>query len=158
MDHRSCLFLVSLLAACGVMANVPALEPAGKKIKLVSEADKPLDCEPVADVAGTARAEDEKEALKGAKNDIRNKAGEYQANFVVVDTQRTRNAGTGPYKEVFVGGKAMQCVTPEMEAQKEKEEAEAKERAEREAMERERQEELERAKQEAEAQDEDEEE
>ena len=142
--------VVSFILSGCVLQNVPALEPEGKKIKLVREADKPLDCEVVADVSGTARADSEKEALKGAENDIRNKAAEYEANFAVVEIERSRNAGTGPYKEVFLGGKALNCVTFEMQAKREQEQAEAKERAEQEEAERARQEELERAKEEAE--------
>jgi hypothetical protein len=147
--------VVSFILSGCVLQNIPALEPEGKKIKLVREADKPLDCEVVADVSGTARAEDEKEAIKGAENDIRNKAAEYEANFAVVEIERSHNAGTGPYKEVFLGGKALKCVTFEMQAKKEQQEAEAKERAEQEEAERARQEELERTKEEAEKEAED---
>ncbi len=156
MHHRSVLFLTIafvaplLLSGC-VLRNVVALEPQGKKIKLVHEADKPLDCDVLADVNGTSRSEDEKKAIKGAENDIRNHAAEYQgANFVVVETQRTRHAGTGPYMEAFLAGKSLKCITPEMAAEREKEQAEAKEREEREKAERERKEELERINKESE--------
>jgi len=151
MLTRFAVFLIPLVAVGCVLRDVAVLEPEGKKIKLVREADKPVDCDVVADVSGTSRAQDEKEALKGAENDIRNKASQYEANFVVVEVERTKQAGTGPYKEVFLGGKALSCVTPEMEAAQEKAEAERKEKEEREAAERERQEELEREKEAAEA-------
>lgn len=151
MLTRFAVFLIPLVAVGCVLRDVPVLEPEGKKIKLVREGDKPIDCDAVADVSGTSRAQDEKEALKGAENDIRNKAAQYEANFVVVEVERTKQAGTGPYKEVFLGGKAMSCVTPEMEAAQEKTEAERKEKEEQEAAERERQEELEREKEAAEA-------
>lgn len=150
MLTRFAVFLIPLVAVGCVLRDVPVLEPEGKKIKLVREADKPVDCDAVADVSGTSRAQDEKEALKGAENDIRNKASQYEANFVVVEVERTKQAGTGPYKEVFLGGKAMSCVTPEMEAAQEKAEAERKEKEEQEAAERERQEALEREKEAAE--------
>lgn len=150
MIQRLGLFLVSTLVSGCVLSNVVALEPEGKKIKLVREADKPIDCEPVASVSGTSRAEDVKEARKGAENDMRNKAAEYDANFAVVERERTRQAGTSPYQEVFLGGKAMKCVTFEMEAKREQKAAEEKERKEREEAERIQKEELEKAKREAE--------
>lgn len=151
MLTRFAVFLIPLVAVGCVLRDVPVLEPAGKKIKLVRESDKPIDCDAVADVSGTSRAQDEKEARKGAENDIRNKASEYEANFVVVEVERTKQAGTGPYKEVFLGGKAMNCVTPEMEAAREKADAERKEKEEQAAAERERQEEIEREKEALEA-------
>jgi hypothetical protein len=154
MIQRLALILIPALIAGCVLRNVVALEPAGKKIKLVREADKPINCEPVASISGTSRAEKEKEARRGAENDMRNRAGQYDANFAVVETERTRQAGTGPYKEVFLGGKAMKCLTLEMEIEREKAEAEAKERQETEEAERARQEELERAKREAEEEEE----
>jgi len=151
IQQSTAWLVVSFVLSGCVLQNVPELEPEGKKIKLVREADKPLDCEVVADISGTARAEDEKEAKKGAENDIRNRAAQYEANFAVVEVERSHRAGTGPYKEVFLGGKATNCTTYEMQAKKEQQEAEAKERAEQEEAERARQEELERAKEEAEA-------
>lgn len=151
MLTRFAVFLIPLVAVGCVLRDVPVLEPAGKKIKLVREADKPIDCDTVADVSGTSRAQNEKEAQKGAENDIRNKAAEYEANFVVVEIERTKQAGTGPYKEVFLSGKALTCVTPEMEAAQEKAEAERKEKEEQAAAEQARQEELEREKEAAEA-------
>ncbi|HEY6722616.1 MAG TPA: DUF4156 domain-containing protein [Polyangiaceae bacterium] len=151
MLTRFAVFLIPLVAVGCVLRDVPVLEPEGKKIKLVREADKPVDCDAVADVSGTSRAQDEKEARKGAENDIRNKAAQYEANFVVVEVERTKQAGTGPYKEVFLGGKAMSCVTPEMEAAQEKADAERKEKEEQAAAERERQEAIEREKEAAEA-------
>ena len=150
MLTRFAVILIPLVAAGCVLRDVPVLEPEGKKIKLVRENDKPIDCDVVAEVSGSSRAQDEKEALKGAENDIRNKASEYEANFVVVEVERTKQAGTGPYKEVFVGGKALNCVTPEMEAAQEKAEAERKEKEEQAAAEAERQEALEKEKEAAE--------
>src|SRR5690606_1367526 len=151
MFQRLALVLIPALVAGCVLSNVVALEPEGKKIKLVREADKPIDCEPVASISGTSRAEEEKEARKGAENDLRNQASEYDANYAVVETERTRKAGTSPYQEVFLGGKAMKCVTFEMEVAREQAEAEAKLRQEQEEAERARQEELDRIKREAEA-------
>lgn len=154
MLTRSAVFLIPLVMVGCVLRDVPVLEPEGKKIKLVREGDKPIDCDVVASVSGTSRAQDEKEALKGAENDIRNKASEYEANFVVVEVERAKQAGTGPYKEVFLSGKALNCVTPEMEAAQEKAEAERKEKEEQEAAEQARKEELEREKEAAEAEEE----
>lgn len=150
MLTRFAAFLIPLLAVSCVLRDVVVLKPEAKKITLVREGDKPIDCDAVADVSGTSRAQDEKEALKGAENDIRNKTSEYEANFVLVEVERTKQAGTGPYKEVFLGGKALSCVTPEMEAAQEKAEAERKEKEELAAAEKARQEELEREKEAAE--------
>ena len=150
MIQRLALVLVPTLLGGCVLSNVVALEPEGKRIKLVHEADKPIDCEPVASISGLSKSEDVKEARKGAENDMRNKAGEYDANFAVVETQRTRRAGTSPYHEVFLGGKAMKCVTFEMEAKREQKAADEKARKEKEEAERIQKEELERAKREAE--------
>lgn len=146
MLSRFVLVLIALTATSCMLRDVVALKPEAKGIKLVREADKPVNCEPVADISGTSRAQDEKEARKGAENDMRNKAAQYDANFAVVEIERSKAAGTGPYKEVFLSGKAMKCVTFEMEEQQAKAEAERKEREEREAAEKERQEELEKEK------------
>ena len=154
MIQRLALVLVSTFMTSCVLSNVVALEPEGKRIKLVRAADKPIDCEPVASISGLSKAEDVKDARKGAENDMRNKAGEYDANFAVVETERTRQAGTSPYQEVFLGGKAMKCVTFEMEAKREQKAAEDQARKEREEAERIQKEELERAKREAEMEDE----
>lgn len=157
MVTRLAVVLIALVATGCVVRDVVALEPEGKKIKLVREADKPIDCDVVANVSGSSRAQDEKDALKGAENDLRNEASAYDANFVVVEVERTKQAGTGPYKEVFLGGKALNCVTLEMDLEREKSEAERKEREEQEAAEEARQEELEREKEAAEAEAEEEE-
>jgi hypothetical protein len=151
MVTRLAVVLISLAATGCVVRDVVVLEPEGKKIKLVREADKPIDCDVVAGVSGTSRAQDEKEALKGAENDLRNEAAAYEANFVVVEIERTKQAGTGPYREVFLSGKALNCVTLEMDLEREKAEAERKEREEQAAAEEARQEELEREKEAAEA-------
>lgn len=150
MIQRLALVLVSMMVSGCVLSNVVALEPEGKKIKLVRESDKPVNCEPVASISGTSRAEDEKEAKKGAENDMRNKAAQYDANFAVVERERTRKAGTGPYQEVFLGGKAMKCVTFEMEAKREAAEEAERKRQEEEEAKRAQEEELERIKREAE--------
>lgn len=152
LSSRFVLFALALTTTSCVLRDVVALKPDAKKIKLVREADKPVNCEPVADISGTSRAQDEKEARKGAENDMRNKASQYDANFAVVEIERAKAAGTGPYREVFMSGKAMKCVTFEMEEQQEKAEAERKEREEREAAEKARQEELDRAREEEEKQ------
>jgi hypothetical protein len=151
MIQRLALVLIPTLVGGCILSNVVALEPEAKKIKLVREADRPINCEPVASISGTSRAENPERARKGAENDLRNKAAEYDANFAVVETERTRAAGTGPYKEVFLGGKAMKCITLEMETKREQAEAEAKLRKEQEEAERARKEELEQAEREAEA-------
>ena len=154
MVTRLAVVLISLVATGCVVRDVVLLEPEGKQIKLVREADKPVDCDVIASVAGSSRAQSEKEALKGAENDLRNEAGAYEANFVVVEIERTKQAGTGPYKEVFLSGKALNCVTLEMDLAREQKEAEQKEREEKEAAEAARQEELEREKEAAEAEEE----
>lgn len=152
MVHRLALILFPLLAACSVVDNVPVLEPEGKKIKLVRESDKPINCENIGDVAGEARASDEKEAIKGAENQMRNEAGRYpSANFAVVEVESVREGRAGGGKEVLLSGKALKCVTMEMELAQEKAAAEAKEQEELEAAERAREEELERQQEEAEA-------
>jgi hypothetical protein len=152
MVHRLALVLFPLLAACSVVDNVPVLEPEGKKIKLVRESDKPINCENLADVAGKARAGDEKEAIKGAENQMRNEAAQYpSANFAVVEVESVRDGRAGGGKEVLLSGQALKCITMEMEVAQEKAAAEAKEKEEQEAAEREREEELERQKEEAEA-------
>src|SRR5687768_13959695 len=99
MVTRLAVVLIALVATGCVVSDVVALEPEGKKIKLVRAADKPIDCDVVASVSGSSRAQGEKDALRGAENDLRNEASAYDANFVVVEVERIKQAGTGPYKE-----------------------------------------------------------
>lgn len=118
------LVVVAVLTGC--LSNVVALSPEGKKVTLVHETDRPLRCSVLGKISGQSRSTDGKEAITGAENDFRNQAAELQANFALVETERNNRVGTSDQRDVFLGGKALRCVTDEMEEQSEKAEAEAR--------------------------------
>jgi hypothetical protein len=125
------------LTGC-VLPSVADLDPEAKNVKVVRESTKPLHCKAVAEINGTSRHEQEKTAHTGAENDFRNQAAKSRANFALIEIERTRRVGTSPYREVFLGGKALQCTTPEMEEAAEEARKKAEEeKAEREAREQE---------------------
>jgi hypothetical protein len=124
--------LTALLPGC--LSNVVTLKPEAKSITIVNETTKPLRCDVLGKISGMSRSTDGKEAQTGAENDFRNQASEFEgANFAFVETERNNRVGTSDQRDVFLGGKALRCMTDEMEEAEEKKAAadkEAKEKAE----------------------------
>ena len=135
---KSCAkVVVALLGAAVsggcVFGNVTELDPEAENVKVVRESTKPVHCKVAGNISGTSRAEEVKAARAGAENAFRNGAAKVQANFALIEVERDRQVGTSPYREVFLGGKALKCTTLEMEEAEEKE----REKAEQEKLERE---------------------
>jgi hypothetical protein len=102
------VILAGALAAC-VTENLVEAGPGTGKIKLVKESERPIRCQTIADVHGTSRSQSEAKARVGAENDIKNRAAALKANYVLVDVDRVKPIGTSPYREIFLGGKALAC-------------------------------------------------
>jgi hypothetical protein len=129
------MFLAAL-SSVACLSNVVALNPEAKEVKIVRETDKPLNCKVLGKITGTSRDDDGKLARSGAENDFRNHAAELDANFALVETDRDNRVGTSSQRDVFLGGKALYCMTEELEEAAAKQEAadkEAKEKTEAEA-------------------------
>ncbi|HYJ10747.1 MAG TPA: DUF4156 domain-containing protein [Polyangiaceae bacterium] len=132
--NRTVILASLTLLSC--LSNVVALNPDAKEVKIVRETDKPLTCKVLGKITGTSRDDDGKLARSGAENDFRNHAAELDANFALVETDRDNRVGTSSQRDVFLGGKALYCMTEELEeaaAKKEAGDREAKEKAEAEA-------------------------
>jgi hypothetical protein len=116
------------------LSNVVALTPEAKNVTIVHETDKPLRCDVLGKITGTSRSTDGKAAQTGAENDFRNQAAQYEgANFALVETERNNRVGTSDQRDVFLGGKALRCMTEEMEEEQAKKEAAEKAQKEKEA-------------------------
>ena len=103
------LALAILCAAC-VTENYVTLRPDAGKVKAVRETNRPLRCTTIGEVHGISRSQDEARAREGAQNDIRNEAARFKgANFVLIEIDRVKPVGTSPYREIFLGGKALKC-------------------------------------------------
>jgi hypothetical protein len=102
------LILAGALFGC-VTEDIVEAKPGAAKIKVVRESDKPLKCTTLADVHGVSRSRSEEKARAGAENDIKNRASAFKANYVLVDVDRVKPIGTSPYREIFLGGKALAC-------------------------------------------------
>jgi hypothetical protein len=140
--NRALLLLPVLLSGC--LSDVVALKPNAANIKVVHETDKPLRCEVLGKINGMSRSSDAKEGRNGAENDFRNHAAELKANFALIEAERSGQVGTSSQKDYFLGGKALQCQTEEMEEAQEKKEAEAREAREKAAEEQKQKEEAEK--------------
>ncbi|HKY39678.1 MAG TPA: DUF4156 domain-containing protein [Polyangiaceae bacterium] len=122
--------MTALLPGC--LSNVVTLKPEAKNVTIVSETTKPIRCEVLGRISGMSRSNDGKEAQTGAENDFRNQASEFEgANYALVETERNNRVGTSDQRDVFLGGKAMRCMTDEMEEAEAKKEAEAQEQKEK---------------------------
>jgi len=131
---------VGLVVLPGCLDNVAVLEPKAESVKVVRETDKPLRCDVLGKISGTSRSDDEKAARKGAENDFRNHAAELKANFAFIEAERSGPVGTSSQHDVFIGGKALRCLTEEMEEAEEKQAAAQREQKEKEAAEQEQKE------------------
>jgi hypothetical protein len=130
MRSKRALFIVSaLLPAC--LSSVVSLEPKAASVTLVHEGDRPLHCKFLGKINGTSRNSEEKVARQGAENDLRNHAAELNANFAVVEVERTSRVGTSEQQDAFVGGTAQLCQTEAMEDAQEKADAKAQEQKEK---------------------------
>jgi translation initiation factor 4G len=134
-----------------LFGSVKDLDPEAKNVKVVRESTKPLHCKSLGDISGKSSSDDEKAARTGAENDFRNNAARLNANFALIEAERSNRAGTSSVREVFIGGQALECKTPEMEEgeeaarQKALEEKDAREAQEKEEAERKAAEEKEKA-------------
>jgi hypothetical protein len=122
MPKSHALLLMPFLF-CGCLPDVVALKPNAANVKVVHETDKPLRCEVLGKIQGMSRSSDQKEGHDGAENDFRNHAAELKANFALIEADRSGQVGTSSQKDYFIGGKALQCQTEEMEEAPEKQEA-----------------------------------
>jgi hypothetical protein len=122
MSKNPALLLVPFLF-CACLPEVVSLKPNAANVKVVHETDKPLRCEVLGKINGQSRSADEKEGHTGAENDFRNHAAELKANFALIEADRAGAVGTSSQKDYFIGGKALQCQTEEMEEAQEKQEA-----------------------------------
>ena len=103
-------FVLLLVALFGcVSENVVEVRPAGAAVKLVSEDEKPFRCKVLGDVHGTSRSSDREKARKGAEADLKNRAADLKANYVVVERQNTGNVGSTANSDAFMSGKALRC-------------------------------------------------
>ncbi len=138
------------------MNSVGQLTPEAKSVTVVSETSRPIDCKVLGKISGTSHTTGKKEAREGAENDFRNEAAKLKANYALIEQERSGPYGTTDQTDVFIGGKALFCRTPEMEAEEEKKREQAlkekEEREQKEAAEKERKEQEEKDKQEAEKQ------
>jgi hypothetical protein len=124
--------LVGMLSGC-LLPSVAELDPEAKNVKVVRESTKPLHCKELGEITGTSRAKEEKAARAGAENDFRNQAAKLEANFALIEVERSGRSGTSSLRDAFIGGKALMCKTAEMEEAEE----EARLKAEQEKVERE---------------------
>ncbi|MFZ5893190.1 MAG: DUF4156 domain-containing protein [Myxococcota bacterium] len=157
MTKAASFSLLALLSAGCVFNSVTKLDPKASHVELVREHDKPTDCKFLAKITGTSHADNEKEARKGAENDLRNQTAKLKGNFALIENQRGGPVGTTSQREVVINGKALFCKTLEMQQEedkkheqelKEKEEREIREQAEKERKAEEEKEKREREEQE----------
>jgi hypothetical protein len=141
------------LQAC-VFDSVGQLSPEAKSVTVVHETSRPIDCKVLGKINGSSHASKEKQAREGAENDFRNQAAKMKANYALIEQERSGPLGTTDQIDVFIGGKALFCRTPEMEAEEEKKHEQAlkdkEEREQKEAEEKERKAQEEKEKSEAE--------
>jgi len=102
------MIVAGVLSGC-VTEDIVDPGPGAGKVTLVKESEMPLRCKTLGDVHGVSRAQSEAKARRGAENDIKNRAVALKANYVLVDIDRVKPVGTSPYREIFLGGKALAC-------------------------------------------------
>ncbi|MGC4092563.1 MAG: DUF4156 domain-containing protein [Polyangiaceae bacterium] len=141
MTKAVSLSLLALLSAGCVFNSVTKLDPKAANVELVRETDKPVDCKFLGKIMGRSHADTEKEARKGAENEMRNQTAKLKGNYALIENTRGGPVGTTSQREVVINGRALYCKTLEMQqeeekkheqALKEKEEREIKEAAEKE--------------------------
>jgi hypothetical protein len=97
---------VAVFSGC---SHLVALQPPGTRVTIVTAA--PSQCNDAGEVFGKSNADDSEEAMVGARNDLRNRAGAKGATHVVLETNNNRavmgNWGRGI--EVLLGGRALKC-------------------------------------------------
>lgn len=136
MSKAVSLSLTALLSVGCVFNSVAKLDPKAESVVVVHETDKPTDCKYLGKIVGRSHADSEKEARKGAENDLRNQAAKLKGNFALIENQRGGPVGTTSQREVVMNGKAMFCKTLEMQqAEEAKHEQEMKEKEDREIRE-----------------------
>ena len=136
MTQSASFYLLALLSAGCVFNSVTKLDPKAANVELVRETDKPTDCKLLGKITGTSHADTEKEAKKGAENDLRNQTAKLKGNFALVESQRGGPVGTTSQREVVIQGRALFCKTLEMQQkEEEKREQELKDKEEREIRE-----------------------
>ncbi len=135
MLKKRALWVLSMVLP-GCLPNVVALEPQAEGVQVVHESDKPLRCDVLGKITGESRSNDEKEAQKGAQNDLRNHALALNANFAFIETERSGPVGTSSQHDTFIAGKALHCQTEAMEDAQDKAEASAREQKEKDEADR----------------------
>jgi len=100
--------IVALLCAC---AHVVKLDPAASHVRVSK--DIPSGCQELGEVFGKSNADDQEDAMVGARNDIKNKAHAMGGNYVVLETNNAK-AVTGDFTqgtEILLGGRALRCAS-----------------------------------------------
>jgi hypothetical protein len=101
-------FLWATLFGC-VSESIVEIKPAGAAIKLVRQDERPFHCKDLGEVRGTSRSSDRDKARKGAEADLKNRAADLKANYVVVEKENTGNVGSTSTSDAFMAGKALRC-------------------------------------------------
>jgi hypothetical protein len=135
MNKTVTLTFVALSISACVFTGPVKLNPQGAKVEMVSETEKPSECNFLGKITGTSHDDDAKAAREGAENDLRNQTAALKGNFAVVENVRGE-------RDIVINGKAYECKTLDMQlaeeekhqaAVEEKEQREEKEKADREA-------------------------
>lgn len=104
---RGVVFFSSLLlVSC---SHVVQLKPAASGVKVSKET--PVGCKDLGEVFGKSNADDPEDAMRGARNDLKNKAHAKGGNYVVLETDNSRqvSGNTTVGTEILLGGRALAC-------------------------------------------------
>lgn len=103
---KKIIFSLSLSLLFTGCSSVPSLEDEAKLVR-IGKQPATYNCMEVVDVYGKAKSEDQIEAMKGAKNMLRNNAAENKANYIFLETDNVTYIGKE--FEILLSGKAYQC-------------------------------------------------
>lgn len=125
MNLAQSLTLLALTLQGCLINSVTKLDPAASKVEVVPETEKPSECKFLGKITGRSHASDEKEARKGAENELRNKTAELKGNFAIIENVRGGRVGTTSQQDVVINGKAYDCQTLDMQLADEEKQAQA---------------------------------
>jgi hypothetical protein len=100
------LLLVLSLLSCG---HVVKLNQAASAVRVSKDA--PSGCEDLGEVSGKSNADDQEEAMAGARNDLKNKAHAMGGNYVLLETNNSAPV-RGTMKqgiEILLTGRVLRC-------------------------------------------------
>lgn len=105
-------FLVVFFAVTGCYTEIPEPESPHAYSVIVSKV-APVNCEAFGEVYGKSSSTDQEEAMRGARNDLRNKAAVYGANYVMLETSNVMPSHVLPHViEIMLSGQAFKCPEP----------------------------------------------